>query len=169
MVYFRHKINLTRIQAQESELNLVTTIPNLDNIRSIVTGKNMTQIAKYNASFRIAQEFANWLKIKKQKDFEIYLGKLMQIKTLLENNSDIDIVTKGPDSDIISTSSNGNVLLNEEITGEDINSSQSSTVSTPSKDFNYSLSNKRIPGGSAPGRKVDKKKRMDHLGGELSL
>ena len=88
---------------------------------------------------------------------------------MLENNSDFDIVTKGPDSEIISTSSNGNVLLNEEITEEDINSSQSWNEFTPSTDFNYSISNKRIPGGSALGRKVDKRKRMDHLGCELSL
>jgi hypothetical protein len=47
--------------------------------------------------------------------------------------------------------------------------SQSSIITTPSKDFNYSVATKRIPDGSAPGRKVDKKKKIAHEEGQISL
>jgi hypothetical protein len=51
----------------------------------------------------------------------------------------------------------------------DINSSQSSTISTPSKDFNFSVSTKRIPDGTAPGRKATKRLKIAHSDAQLSL
>ena len=52
---------------------------------------------------------------------------------------------------------------------ENIGSSQSSTVATPSKDFNFSVSTKRIPEGTASSRKAGKRSKIDHSEGQLSL
>jgi hypothetical protein len=78
MVPDTHKINLSLIEVEDRVINLVSSVPDLTSIRSLVTSKNMTQKSKWDAAWRISQEFANCLKYKKQKDFEISLAKLMQ-------------------------------------------------------------------------------------------
>ena len=94
MIHDRHKLTLLRKDIEDSPLNLVTSFPSLDNIRSFVTSKNMTQKAKWEAAWWLSQKFANCLKYKKQKDFEVSLFKLMTIKQLLQTNTDFDIITK---------------------------------------------------------------------------
>ncbi len=173
MVHDRHKINLLIQPLEESNVNYVSTIPNLDSIRSFISSKNMTQKAKWDAAWRVSQEFANCLKYKKQKDFEYSLAKLMKVKQLLQNNCYFDIVSS---TEITKTMTENNLPITEsfEITPQSSISqssiSQSSIITTPSKDFNYSVATKRIPDGSAPGRKKEnKKKKIAHEEGQLSL
>ena len=70
MVHDRHKLNLLMLPLEESNDNFVSTILNLDSIRSFFTSKKMTQKAKWDAAWLISQEFAICLKYMKQKDFE---------------------------------------------------------------------------------------------------
>jgi hypothetical protein len=166
MIHDRHKLNLIRKDVEDTHLNLLSSVPNLENIRSFVTSKNMTQKSKWEAAWRLSQEFANCLKYKKQQDFEVSLSKLMTVKQLLQTNTDFDIVTKE-----VTTNSSEIVMpsTSSAPTDIEINSSQSSTISTPSKDFNFSVSSKRIPDGTCPGRKADKRSKIDHSEGQLSL
>jgi hypothetical protein len=70
--------------------------------------------------------------------------QLMKVKQSLQKNCDFDIV-----------SSTGTPL------------SQSSIIATPSKAFNYSVANQRIPEGSASSRKADKKNKIAYEEGQL--
>jgi hypothetical protein len=81
----------------------------------------------------------------------------MTIKQFFQTNTDFDIITKEQTS--ISRESNN-------LKKESINNSQSSTISTPSKDFNFNVSKKRFPEGNAPGRKAEKKSKIDHSGSQ---
>ena len=77
MVALQHRINQNRDSVNDDEgINLVTCIPNLNSINSLVTIKNMSQTAKYNAAFRIGQEISNTLKTLKQNEFEESLSKI---------------------------------------------------------------------------------------------
>ena len=57
MVNDRHKISLLRAKVTDDEFNLVSSIPNLDSIKSLITTQKMSQTAKYNAAFRLSKEF----------------------------------------------------------------------------------------------------------------
>ena len=85
MVHSPHKINLESQSIDCGSNTLVTSIPNLNNIKSFLTGKNMTQITKYNAAFRLAQEISNKTKCLKQTEFEHVLSQLTHINKFLEN------------------------------------------------------------------------------------
>jgi hypothetical protein len=169
MVPDTHKINLLRLEVPERDINLVSSVPDLTSIRSLVTSKNMTQKSKWDAAWRISQEFANCLKYKKQKDFELSLAKLMQVKELLHSNTEFDIVPRIPNTNSVFNSIQSLPVHQNVENEKSIDCSQTSTVETPSKTFNYSVATKRIPEGSAPGRKVDKKSKINHSSGQLSL
>jgi len=93
----------------------------------------------------------------------------MQIKELLHSDTEFDIVPRIPNTNsVFSSTQSSSANKNDELE-KSLDTSQISTVETPSKTFNYSVATKRIPEGSAPGRKVDKKSKINHSEGQLSL
>jgi hypothetical protein len=44
MIHSRHKLTLIRNDVEDTNLNLVSSVPSLENIRSLVTSKNMSHV-----------------------------------------------------------------------------------------------------------------------------
>ena len=176
MVPKRHQINLEPEFVDFREINLVSSIPDLNNVKSMITTKSMTQTAKYNAAFRIAQELCNSLKYLHQTNFEKKLSQLMKMNQLIKKDIDFDfnINDNEIDTDFISTINNSESLINQQVhvdeEEEPISSSQSSIVSTNSSDFNYNVGEKIIAKGVSVGRKKLKKAKVnDEANGRLSM
>ena len=83
---------------------------------------------------------------------------------VLEEDNDTTIISSATSSE---TSKNSQILDQQE-SGDEIVSSQTSTTSTRSSNFVHSISNKRIAQGTEVGRKVDKKRKLDHQNGQLT-
>lgn len=81
MVPNKHRIFPTIIQMDETNINLITDIANINSVDSQLSSKNMNQKQKYEASFRIAQELSNLMKKLKHPLFLTFLCDLIEKKT----------------------------------------------------------------------------------------
>ena len=71
MVPRRHRFNLElELVCAGTKNTLVTSIPDLNSVESLITSNKMNPKTKYNAAFRIAQEIANKTKLLKQVEFK---------------------------------------------------------------------------------------------------
>ena len=70
MVADRHKLKKQIEEFECEDVNLITSIENLDNVKSLVTSSNMSEINKYNAAHRVSQEIANTIKQLDQSKYE---------------------------------------------------------------------------------------------------
>ena len=147
MVNSLHKLNL-EIQSVDCDSNtLVTSIPNLNSVKSFVTSKNVTQLSNYNAVLRLAQEISNKTKCLNQPEFEHVLSQLSQINEFLANKTSFKVVSIDSDSDndvtlTLGNQAKGDGQINQDkfIDEDIIISSRSSTASVDS----YFISNKKI-------------------------
>lgn len=92
MVPDRHKITNELKQVENPRVNMIKSIPDFNDVASLITSKKMDQKAKYSAAFRLGQEIANSLKSMKQQDFERYLSKLLKAKEFIDNKVDFNVV-----------------------------------------------------------------------------
>jgi hypothetical protein len=59
MVPQRHKLKQQLVQANKPSMSLFTKVPNMNTLKSLNSGKNMTGTSKYNNMFRVCQELCN--------------------------------------------------------------------------------------------------------------
>jgi len=76
-------------------LNMVSSIEGLNNVKSMITSVNMSEISKYNAAHRISQEILNTIKKLDQKEFEFHLAQVMMLNQLIKNKNKYRIVVSG--------------------------------------------------------------------------
>ncbi len=56
MVADRHKLDIQIEEFECDDVNLITSIENLDNVKSLMTSSNMSDINKYNAAHRVSKK-----------------------------------------------------------------------------------------------------------------
>ena len=166
MVAQRHRIDLELEPVINISQTLITSLPNLNSVASLVTSNNMNPKSKYNAAFRIAQEIANKAKTLKQTEFQHVIEQLTKINEFLLNKTEFNVVALNENDvtlrDERVNTSNENNQNNDH--GDEISNSQSSTVSFDS----YLVSNKKIGLGKSVGRNKSKKSKLDPNMGQLS-
>ena len=168
MIPDRHKLRQGLIQVEDNNLNLVTTIPNIDNIKSFITSKSMNPKDKYNAIIRASQELANIGKNLEQEKFESLLSDILKLKVSIRN--ELMQLDKDVEIDQDKTLECQTNIENKDDVADDIpcsQSSQFSTVSTTSA-ASFDLSKKRLIEGISVGRKSRKKSTNTLSKGQLS-
>jgi hypothetical protein len=122
---------------------------------------NMSEKAKYNAAFRIAQELVNNMKRMKQNDFENHLKKLMQHSDLISKRVDYVILPIDSENDKNDKSfvhgdnltvesrqfGDNNDESNNSLSSQTSQFSIESTTSTQSSKSSFNLNEKRIVNG----------------------
>ena len=161
MVAHRHKINIELEISSSSSNTLITSIPNLNSVASLVTSNNMNTKNKYNAAFRIAQEIANKAKSLKQNEFKNAMEQLTRMNEFFSNKIEFKLV---PCDEKDVTLKNNEADLFDTNNDDEIKSSQSSTISVDS----YFVANKNISMGTSVGRKKSQKRKTDHSIGQLT-
>jgi hypothetical protein len=72
MVPVRHQIKQNLIKAVKCDtISLVTNLPDMSTVKSLITSNKMNSKAKFNVAARLGQEAANNLKKLKQPEFEL--------------------------------------------------------------------------------------------------
>lgn len=130
MIPDRHKLRQGLVQVEDSNLNLVTTIPNIDNVKSFLTSRSMNQKDKFNAIIRASQELANIGKNLKQEKFESLLSDILKLKVSIRN--ELMQLDKNVEDDQNKTLECQTNIENNDDVADDITCSQSSQFSTVS-------------------------------------
>jgi hypothetical protein len=160
MVPDRHNNKLDLVAVQDQTVNLISSVPNMNDVRSMIK-PNMTEKAKYSAAFRIAQELVNNMKRMKQIDFENHLKNEMHLSDLIakrvdyvvlpiesENDKNDKTLVHGDNlTDEIRQSGDIDDELNNSLSSQASQLSVESTTSTQSSKDTFNLNEKRIVNG----------------------
>jgi hypothetical protein len=160
----RHRIKVELIKASKCDnIHLVTNLPSMNNVKSLITSNKMDNKSKYNAAFRVSQEIANNIAQCKQPEFELYLSRLLDFSSHVKNKSMFNIDAEQEEEQEATLHDNN---ATADLDDDQISSSQVSTASSSSNNFVFD--NKTMAKGVAPGRKPEHKQQLMHSQGDLS-
>ena len=140
----------------------------------------MQQAPKFNAAMSIAKEICNSMKYLTQNDFEKHLSELVRFNELLKKREPFGVVsdcvqkitTSGDETrpSTSTTADNSDSTVSTSNTTETTNTNDIATITTTTTTTGRkNLATMTAGHGTGPGRKADKRRKINHSNGQLSL